>query len=416
MNQLVANQAATEFPLEAIRARFPILQQQINGHPLAYLDNGASTQKPDSVIDCVADYYRQDHANVHRGVHELSQRATQRYEAARETVKSFVNAAATEEIIFTSGTTEAINLVANSLVRARYQPGDEVVVSMLEHHSNIVPWQLLADELGLVLRVAPIDEHGNLVYSEYQALLNDNTRLVAITELSNALGTITPLQRIIDDAHAVGSLVLVDGAQAIAHKPVDVQALDCDFYAFSSHKIFGPTGVGVLYGKRGLLEAMPPWKGGGDMIKVVSFSGTEFNDLPYKFEAGTPNIAGVIGLATALDFVTGIGLSEIAAHEQALLDYATSEMQQIEGLRVIGTAAQKAGILSFVIDGVHAADLGTLLDHQGVAIRVGHHCAMPVMEHFGLDATARASLAMYNNRADIDALAAATRKAVAMLR
>ncbi|MBT8116139.1 MAG: cysteine desulfurase [Arenicella sp.] len=413
---LATDSSADQFSIESIRGDFPILQQEVSGRPLAYLDNGASTQKPNQVIDTIADFYRQDYSNVHRGIHTLSQRATDRFEAARETVREFINATDTTEVIFTDGTTEAINLVAHSYVRAHFQSGDEVIVSMLEHHSNIVPWQLLAEQIGLVLKVIPINQRGELVYEEYQKLLSDKTRLVAISQVSNALGSITPLKQIIDDAHAYGARVLVDGAQAIAHADVDVQALNCDFYAFSSHKIFGPTGVGVLYGKQELLDAMPPYQGGGDMIKVVSFSGTQYNDLPYKFEAGTPNIAGVVGFAAALDYVTAIGFDAIVHHEKQLLDYATTCMQQIDGLQIFGTAQHKAGILSFRIDGVHASDLGTLLDHQGVAIRVGHHCAMPVMEFYGVSGTARASLALYNNKADIDALVAATTKATRMLR
>ncbi|GHA18420.1 cysteine desulfurase [Arenicella chitinivorans] len=405
----------SEFDVNRYRAEFPALHQEISGRPLVYLDNGASTQKPQAVIDAVESFYAHDYANVHRGIHTLSQRATDLFEAARETVRQFINAASLEEVIFTSGTTESINLVAHSFVRANLQPGDEVIVSMMEHHSNIVPWQLLEQQVGLKVRVIPINEHGELLFDEFLKLLSPKTKLLAITQLSNALGTITPLKAMIDAAHDVGAKVLVDGAQAIAHMEVDVQALDCDFYAFSGHKLFSPTGVGVLYGKRALLDAMPPYQGGGEMIKVVSFEGTEFNELPHKFEAGTPNIAGVIGLASGIDYVTQIGLGQIAAYEHALLEYATAKLSAIDGLRIIGTAKDKASILSFQIAGVHASDLGTLLDHQGVAIRVGHHCAMPVMAFFGVDATARASLAFYNTREDIDALVDAIQKAISML-
>ena len=416
MSLVNASPSLPSFDIKRIRADFPALQQQVFGHPLVYLDNGASTQKPQSVIDCVTEFYQHDNANVHRGIHTLSQRATDRFEAARSTVRHFLNAKSDQEIIFTSGTTESINLVAHSFVRSNFQAGDEVIVSMMEHHSNIVPWQLLADQIGLVLKVIPINEQGELVYSEFQNLLSNKTKLLSITQLSNALGSITPLKQMIQDAHAVGAKVLVDGAQAIAHNEIDVQAIDCDFYAFSGHKIFGPTGVGVLYGKKELLEGMPPYKGGGDMIKEVSFSGTVYNDLPYKFEAGTPNIAGVIGLGAALNYVNEIGVEAIAQHEQALLDYATSLMVEIDGMRIIGTAQYKASILSFEIDGLHASDLGTLLDHQGIAVQVGHHCAMPVMEYFGVSATTRASIAVYNNKDDIDRLIAAIKKSAMMLK
>ena len=404
-----------DFDIDRIRADFPILHQQISGHPLAYLDNGASTQKPRQVIDVIKQYYEHDNANVHRGIHTLSQRATDSFENARKTVQKFINAESEAEIIFTSGTTEAINLVANSFVRESFQAGDEVLISAMEHHSNIVPWQMLEQSIGIKLKVIPINHKGELLYEEFEKLLSNKTKLLAITQLTNALGTITPLKKMIDAAHAVGAKVLVDGAQAIAHAEVDVQALDCDFYAFSGHKIFAPTGIGVLYGKRALLDAMPPYQGGGDMIKVVSFSGTEYNELPYKFEAGTPNIAGAIGLAAGLDYVSNIGIANIAEYEHDLLEYATEKLLEIDGLRIIGTAEHKASIISFEIDGVHASDLGTLLDHQGVAIRVGHHCAMPVMEFFGVSATTRASLAFYNNKADIDALLAGLKKAMAML-
>lgn len=414
---VAATNNALKFDVERVRADFPTLHQEVAGRPLAYLDNGASTQKPQQVIDTVANFYRDDYANVHRGIHELSQRATDRFEAARANVQDFINAKSTAEIVFTSGTTEAINLVAQSFVRATCKAGDEVLISAMEHHSNIVPWQLLVEQIGIELKVIPINQQGELIYEEFTKLLSDKTKLLAVTQLSNALGTITPLKKMIDAAHAKGAKVLVDGAQAIAHTHVDVQALDCDFYAFSGHKIFSPTGVGVLYGKRELLEAMPPYKGGGDMIKTVSFvTGTEYNELPYKFEAGTPNIAGFIGLAAGLDYVREIGISNIHQYESELLTYATDQMLAIDGIRIIGTAAEKASILSFELEGAHASDLGTLLNQQGVAIRVGHHCAMPVMEFFGVSATTRASLAFYNNKADIDALIAAINKAAIMLK
>lgn len=417
MNAPVTNPSLEGFDVERIREDFPILNQSISGHPLVYLDNGASTQKPQQVIDAIANYYEHDNANVHRGIHELSQRATDMFEGARETIRRFINAESTSEIIYTSGTTEAINLVAHSYGRSQLKAGDEVLISMMEHHSNIVPWQLLEQQTGIVLKVIPIDQKGALDYEAFLALLGERTKLLAITQLSNALGTITPLKEMIDAAHQVDAKVLVDGAQAIAHTEVDVRALDCDFYAFSGHKIFSPTGIGVLYGKQELLEAMPPYQSGGDMIKVVSFNtGTSFNELPYKFEAGTPNIAGAIGLAAGIDYVSNIGINNIARHEQEMLEYATEKMLEIDGMKIIGSADHKAGILSFELEGVHASDLGTLLDHQGIAVRVGHHCAMPVMEFFGVSSTTRASLALYNNKADIDALVAATRKASEMLR
>ncbi len=407
---------AVRFDLEKVRSDFPTLNQKVSGHDLVYLDNGASTQKPQQVIDTIKAYYENDNSNVHRGIHTLSQRATDKFEAARVTVQSFINAESDAQIIFTNGTTESINLVAHSYARAFLQAGDEIIISTMEHHSNIVPWQLLEQQIGIKLVVAPIDKNGNFLLDEYTKLLSEKTKFVSITQLSNALGTITPIKAIIEAAHNVGAKVMVDGAQAIAHTEVDVQALDCDFYAFSGHKIFSPTGIGVLYGKRELLDAMPPYQSGGDMIKVVSFSGTTFNELPHKFEAGTPNIAGVIGLAAGLDYVSDIGIANIAAYEKELLDYGTHRLSEIEGLSMIGSADNKASILSFQINGVHASDLGTLLDHQGIAIRVGHHCAMPVMEFFGVDATARASLAFYNSKEDIDALVAAINKAVMMLK
>jgi cysteine desulfurase/selenocysteine lyase len=388
------------------RADFPILSENVNGHPLVYLDNAATTQKPRSVIDALAAYYARDNANVHRGVHTLSQRATDHYEAARTNIARFVNARAAEEIVFTGGTTDAINLVAQSFARPMLRPGDEIVISAMEHHSNIVPWQLLCGQTGARLVVVPVDDAGELDLDAYASMLGPRTKLVAITHVSNALGTITPIARIIALAHAAGVPVLVDGAQAIAHVAVDVQALDCDFYTFSGHKIFGPTGIGVLYAKAARLEAMPPYQGGGDMIRSVTFEKTEYNDIPYKFEAGTPNIAGAIGLGAALDYVREAGIDAIEAHERDLLACATARVSDIPGLRIIGTAKEKAGILSFTLAGVHAHDVGTILDHAGIAIRAGHHCAMPVMTRFGVAGTARASFALYNTRDEVDALVA----------
>ncbi|BAO92837.1 cysteine desulfurase [Caballeronia cordobensis] len=389
------------------RADFPILNERVHGEPLVYLDNGATTQKPLAVIDAEADYYRQYNANVHRGVHQLSQRATDAYEAARATIARFINAASVEEIIFLRGTTEAINLVAQSHVRPHLGSGDEILISAMEHHSNIVPWQLVCEQTGAALKVVPIDDAGEFRFDAFEHLLGERTRLVAVTHLANALGTINPVARIIAAAHARGVPVLLDGAQAISHLHVDVRALDCDFYAFSGHKVYGPTGIGVLYAKAALLEAMPPYQGGGDMIRSVSFEKTEYNVIPYKFEAGTPNIAGAIALGTALKYVSRIGIDVIAAHEAHVLDYAIQAVTDLPGVRLIGTAREKASILSFVMDGVHAHDIGTILDHHGVAVRAGHHCAMPVMQRYGVPATVRASFALYNTRDDVDALIAA---------
>lgn len=393
------------------RTDFPILKTKIHGKPLVYLDNAATTQKPLVVIDAEIKYYRHYNANVHRGIHTLSQWATNAFEAARVKVQRFINAASPNEIIFVRGTTEAINLVAQSYGRGRFQAGDEIILSQMEHHSNIVPWQMLCRQTGVKLRIIPVDDKGELQMDAFEALLNEHTRLVAVTHVSNALGTINPVRDIIEHSHARNVPVLLDGAQAVAHLPVDVQALDCDFYAFSGHKLYGPTGVGVLYGKAALLDAMPPYQGGGEMISSVSFEGTTYNSLPYKFEAGTPNIGGVIGLGVAVDYVTGIGLEELAAHEQALLAYATPLLADIPGLRIIGSARKKSGILSFVLGGMHPHDIGTILDREGVAIRTGHHCTMPLMERFGVPATARASFALYNTRQEVDALAAAIYKA-----
>jgi len=393
-----------------VREDFPALHQRVQGKPLIYLDNAATTQKPRPVLEALRRFYEQDCSNVHRGVHTLSQRATEAYERARETVRRFLNARSEEEIIFVRGTTEAINLVAHSFGRARVRAGDEILISAMEHHSNIVPWQILCEETGARLRVAPINDDGELILDEFERLLTARTRLVAITHLSNALGTIPPVREIIQLAHARGIPVLLDGAQAVAHLKVDVQELDCDFYAFSGHKLYGPTGIGVLYGKAEWLEAMPPYQGGGDMISSVTFEKTTYNRLPYKFEAGTPHIAGAIGLGAAIEYVTTLGLDAIAAHERDLLIYATEALSGIPGLRLIGTAREKASILSFTLEGIHPHDIGTILDHEGIAIRAGHHCAQPVMERFGVPATARVSFALYNTREEVDALVTALQK------
>ncbi len=397
------------FDVARLRDDFPILRRQVHGKPLVYLDNAATSQKPHCVIDGESRYYAELNANIHRGVHALSQQATDAYEGARDTVRRFINAAHREEIVFVRGTTEAINLVAASYGQ-RLRPGDEILITEMEHHSNIVPWQLLCERSGALLRVAPIDDSGELRLDEFERLLGARTRLVAVTHVSNALGSINAVKHIVELAHDKGIVVLVDGAQAAPHLAIDVRALDCDFYAFSSHKLYGPTGTGVLYGKRALLEAMPPYQGGGDMIRTVTFAKTTYNDLPYKFEAGTPNIAGVIGLGMAIDYLSTVGLDAIATHEHDLLAYATEQAHTVPGLRLIGTAKHKAGILSFVLDGVHPHDAGTILDGEGVAVRTGHHCAMPVMAHFDVPATVRASFALYNTRAEVDALFCAVRR------
>ena len=396
--------APASFDVNRVRADFPVLRQQVNGKPLVYLDNGATSQKPQCVIDELVRYYTTENANVHRGVHTLSQVATEDYEGARSKIRRFINAADDREIIYTSGTTDGINLVAHAFGRQNVGPGDEIIVSNMEHHSNIVPWQMLCEEKGAHLRVIPIDDSGELLMDEYERMLGPRTKLVSITHVSNALGTILPADQIVGLAHAQGVPVLLDGAQAVPHMPVDVRKLDCDFYVFSGHKLFGPTGTGILYGKGEVLDAMPPYKGGGDMIKSVTFEKTLYNDLPYKFEAGTPNIAGAIGLGAAVDYIDAIGFDGIAAHEDELLDYGTKALSSIGGLRIVGTATHKAGILSFVIDNIHPHDIGTILDAEGIAIRTGHHCAQPVMERFQIPATARASMAFYNTKEDIDAL------------
>ena len=394
----------------AIRKDFPILDQQVNGFDLAYLDNAASSQKPVQVIETIADYYRQDNANVHRGVHRLSQRATDAYEASREKVRDFVNAKSDKEIVFVRGATEAINLVAQSFVRPQLNEGDEILISHLEHHANIVPWQMLCEQTGAKLKVIPMTLQGELDLSGLDDLLNEKTKILAVGHVSNALGTVNPIKDMISKAHAKNIPVLIDGAQAVPHMAVDVQDLDCDFYVFSGHKMFAPTGIGALYGKQDLLEDMSPWQGGGDMILSVSFEKTQYNELPYKFEAGTPNIAGSIGLGAAIDYMNALGIDRLAKHEHDLLVAATAKLEALEGIRIIGTAKEKASVLSFMIDGVHPHDVGTIFDQQGVAIRTGHHCAQPVMQFFGIPATARASFAFYNTMEEIDALVDAIKK------
>lgn len=392
-------------------ADFPILSQQVHGRRLVYLDNGATTQKPQSVIDAETRYYSESNANIHRGVHWLSQHSTDLYDRSRERVRGFLNAARNEEIVFTRGTTEAINLVAASWGRSKLRSGDEILLSGMEHHSNIVPWQLVAEQTGAIVRVIPVTDNGELDMQAFAGLLNERTRFVGVCHVSNALGTVNPVADITRMAHEVGAVVLIDGAQAVAHQKVDVQALACDFYVFSGHKLYGPTGIGALYGRKELLDAMPPWQGGGDMIHTVSFERSTYAETPQKFEAGTPNIAGAIGLEAAIAYVESIGLNQIAAHEAALVQYACEALADIPGLRFIGEAAERAGIVSFVLEGIHPHDLGTILDMEGVAIRAGHHCAMPLMTRFGLPGTARASFAVYNTFEDIDALVAGLRKA-----
>ncbi|MFI3136752.1 MAG: cysteine desulfurase [Methylococcaceae bacterium] len=394
----------TNFPIEKIRADFPILAEKIRNKPLVYLDNAASSQKPQVVIDSLVHVYTHEYANIHRGVHTLSVRATDKYEGAREKVKDFINAASSKEIIFVRGATEAINLVAQTFGKATIKAGDEIIITAMEHHSNIVPWQMLCAETGAVLKVAPMNLQGELIYAEFEALLNTKTKLVAITHMSNALGTINPVERIIAAAHAQNIPVLLDGAQAIPHMTVDVQALDCDFYVFSGHKLYAPSGIGILYGKQALLEAMPPYQGGGDMIKTVSFDKSTYAGLPHKFEAGTPSIADTIALGAAIDYLQAIGMDAIAAYEAELLAYATEQARKIPQLRIIGEAAEKGAILSFALDKIHPHDIGTMLDSLGIAIRAGHHCAMPVMDFYGVPATARASFAMYNTKEEIDVL------------
>lgn len=398
------------FDVESVRRDFPALDQQVHGQPLAYMDSAASGLKPQAVMDAVARTYGVDCANVHRGVHTLSQRATEAYEGARDKVRDFVGAAQREEIVFVRGATEGVNLVAQSFVRPGLQAGDEVVISAIEHHSNIVPWQMLCEQAGATLRVIPMNERGELRMESLDELLTERTKFVSVNYVSNALGTVNPVEEIIEKAHRREIPVMLDAAQAAPHMAMDVRALGCEFLTFSGHKVFGPTGIGALYGRRDLLEAMPPYQGGGDMILSVSFEKTEYNELPYRFEAGTPHIAGAIGLGAAIDYVTGIGMDRIAAYEDDLLAYGTEVLSAIDGLRLIGTAERKVAVFSFVLDGIHAADVGTILDHLGIAVRVGHHCAQPAIEAFGVPATARASLALYNTRDEIDRLAEAIRK------
>ena len=397
--------------IENCRQDFPALQQEINGYPLVFLDSAASSQSPQSVIDTVANYQKHDHANVHRGVHTLSHRATDAYEGARDKIQNFINAGNRSEVVLTSGTTEAVNLVAQSYCRPMLGAGDKILITHLEHHSNIVPWQMVCEQTGAELLVAPIDDLGQLDLVALLGMLDESVRFVSLAHVSNALGTVNPVKEIIAHCHELDVRVMLDGAQGVPHMEIDVQDLACDFYAFSGHKMFGPTGVGVLYGREVLLEAMPPYQGGGDMILEVSFEGTTYNELPYKFEAGTPNISGVIGLGAAVDYLQAIGMQNVAAHESQLLAYMMSELGKVDGIRLIGTAENKASVQSFMLDDIHPHDLGTILDHQGIAVRTGHHCAMPVMQHFGIPGTTRASLGLYNNSEDIDRLVAGLAKA-----
>lgn len=390
--------------VQAIRRRFPVLHQEVNGKPLVYFDNAATTQKPDSVIEALTDYYSGYNANIHRGVHALAEKATNAFEASRKAVQKFINAAEYEEVIFTKGTTDGINLVANTFGKSQIKAGDEIIISTMEHHSNIVPWQMLAEEKGATLKIIPILPSGEIIWEEFEKLLSSKTKLVSVVHASNALGTINPISRIIQAAHAVGAKVLVDGAQAVAHLEIDVQALDVDFYVFSGHKLYGPTGVGILYGKRSILEAIPPYQGGGEMISEVRFEKTTYNDIPYKFEAGTPNIADVIALKAAIDFVNEYGKPAIAAHENDLLSYASEHLEKIPGLKLIGTAKEKVSVVSFIIDGVHPFDIGMMLDAGGIAVRTGHHCTQPLMAWYGIEGTARASFSVYNTKEEIDRL------------
>lgn len=398
--------------VERVREDFPILHQEVHGHPLAYLDNAASAQKPVAVIEAVRRFCREDYSNIHRGLHQLSERATRAFEGARERVQAFLGAREAREIVFTRGTTEAINLVASTFGRRELGPGDEVLVTGMEHHSNIVPWQMICEEQGARLRVVPVDDAGEVPLEEYERRIGPKTKLVSIVHVSNALGTVNSVRRMVEIAHERNVPVLVDGAQAAPHFSVDVHELGCDFYAFSGHKLYGPSGIGVLYGRAEILEELPPYQGGGEMIRSVTFEKTTYKGIPHRFEAGTPNITGVVGLGAAIDYLEGIGLNRIAAHEKKLLDYATERVGNLAGLRRIGTAREKAGVLSFVIDGVHPHDIGTILDHQGVAIRAGHHCAQPVMERFGVPATARASFGLYNTTEEVDRLVEGLEKVV----
>jgi cysteine desulfurase/selenocysteine lyase len=406
----VGSSVAERYDVSRIREDFPILHRTVHGKPLVYLDNAATTQKPNAVIDRIVRYYTEENANVHRGVHFLSELATAAYEGARTTVKNFIGARSEKEIVFTRGTTEGINLVAHSWGRGHVGEGDEIIISAIEHHSNIVPWQILCEEKRAKLRVIPVNDAGEVLVDEYAKMLNDRTRIVAFGHASNALGTINPVKKMTAMAHDAGAIVVIDGAQGVPHRPIHVQDLDSDFYAFSGHKVYAPTGIGVLYGKEALLDAMPPYQGGGDMILSVSFEKTTYNALPYKFEAGTPHIEGVVGLAAALDYIGTLGMENISAHEHDLLTYATARLQEIEGLRIIGTARQKASVISFVLEGVHPHDIGTVVDQEGIAIRTGHHCAQPLMMRFNVPATGRASFGLYNTREEADALVSALRR------
>ena len=412
---ITAQKATPTLDIESIRQQFPILNRLVKGKPLVYLDNAATSQKPQVVIDALVDYYSGFNANIHRGIHSLAEEATAAFEATRDTVQQFIKASYREEIIFTKGTTESINLVAATWGRANVRKGDEIIISSMEHHSNIVPWQLLCQEKGALLRIIPVSDEGELSLDDFALMVNDKTKIVSIVHVSNALGTINPVKEMIEIAHRAGAVVFVDGAQSSVHLDIDVCDLDCDFFGFSAHKVYGPTGVGVLYGKKDILEAMPVYMGGGEMIKEVSFEITSYNDLPYKYEAGTPNIADVIAFKAALDFVTGLGKQNIARHEDALLRYATDQLQQIEGITVIGRANHKAGVLSFVIAGVHPQDLGIMLDNNGIAVRTGHHCAQPLMTCYKIPGTIRASFAVYNTFEEVDALVAGIRKAMRLL-
>jgi cysteine desulfurase/selenocysteine lyase len=401
--------------IELIRSEFPILSRQVNGHPLVYFDNGATSQKPLSVISAISKYYTYENSNIHRGIHTLSQEATTAYEEARTTVQQFINAKHSHEVIFTSGTTGSINLIASSFGKKHLKEGDEIIISTMEHHSNIVPWQMICEEKGAILKVVPINDKGEFLMDEFENLLSNKTKLVAVTHISNTLGTINPVKEIIAKAHQKGALVLIDGAQAVPHTKVDVQELDCDFYAFSGHKMLGPTGVGILYGKEDLLNNLPPYQGGGDMIKTVTFEKTTYNELPHKFEAGTPNIVGGIGLAAAINYMNKIGIDKIEAYEYELLAYATEQIKQIEGVRIIGEAENKASVLSFVVEGTHPSDIGMIIDKLGIAIRTGHHCTEPLMNRFDIPGTARASFAFYNTFEEIDIFINALKRAVKML-
>jgi len=412
---ILTTPAPADLDIDVIRQQFPILDRMVQNKPLVYFDNAATTQKPQAVIDTISEYYGKYNANIHRGIHSLAEEATAAFEASRTTVQQFIGAAFSEEIIFTRGTTEGINLVAYTWGRANIKPGDEILISGMEHHSNIVPWQILCEEKKAVLKVIPVLDHGELSLADFKSLLGPKTKMVAITHVSNALGTVNPVKLIIEAAHRVGAVVLIDGAQSAVHLDIDVQDMDCDFFAFSGHKLYGPTGIGVLYGKKDILEIMPVFHGGGEMIREVTFERTTYNDLPYKFEAGTPNIAGAIALKTAIDFLNNIGKDHIRKHEAALLEYATAELEKIPGLTIIGKARNKVGVVSFIVDGFHPQDIGVLLDHQGVAARTGHHCTQPLMKRFNIPGTVRVSFAVYNTLAEVDVLIAGLWKSLKML-